>query len=72
MVLNIPDFTRYAKSRRAQAFGQALGLLTAMTLYSSIGVAVTSASVRLFGQSIWVCVAKTTLRHELSSLQSRP
>ena len=53
VALNIPDFTRYAKSQKAQALGQALGLPTAMTLYSFIGVAVTSASVVLFGQAIW-------------------
>jgi len=53
VALNIPDFTRYAKSQRAQMAGQALGLPTAMTLYSFIGVAVTSASVVLFGQAIW-------------------
>lgn len=53
VALNIPDFTRYAKSQRAQAMGQALGLPAAMTLYSFIGVAVTSASVVLFGSAIW-------------------
>jgi NCS1 family nucleobase:cation symporter-1 len=53
VALNIPDFTRYAKSQRAQALGQALGLPPAMTLYSFIGVAVTSASVVIFGQAIW-------------------
>jgi NCS1 family nucleobase:cation symporter-1 len=53
VALNIPDFTRYAKSQRAQMVGQALGLPTAMTLYSFIGVAVTSASAVLFGQPIW-------------------
>jgi nucleobase:cation symporter-1, NCS1 family len=53
VALNIPDFTRYAKSQRAQAVGQALGLPTAMTLYSFIGVAVTSASAVLFGAPIW-------------------
>ena len=45
VALNIPDFTRYATSQRAQAIGQMLGLPTAMTIYSFIGVAVTSASV---------------------------
>src|SRR5260370_11607240 len=50
VALNIPDFTRYAKSQKAQMMGQALGLPTAMTLYSFIGVAVTSASVVLFGE----------------------
>src|SRR4051812_22377147 len=53
VALNIPDFTRYAKSQRAQAMGQAIGLPAAMTLYSFIGVAVTSASVVLFGEAIW-------------------
>lgn len=53
VALNIPDFTRYAKSQRSQMIGQALGLPTAMTLYSFIGVAVTSASAVLFGEPIW-------------------
>ncbi|MEO8126420.1 MAG: NCS1 family nucleobase:cation symporter-1 [Bryobacteraceae bacterium] len=53
VALNIPDFTRYAKSQKAQMLGQALGLPLAMTLYSFIGVAVTSASVVLFGEAIW-------------------
>jgi NCS1 family nucleobase:cation symporter-1 len=57
VALNIPDFTRYATSQRAQAIGQALGLPTAMTLYSFIGVAVTSASVVIFGEAIWDPVA---------------
>src|SRR5258708_7593542 len=53
VALNIPDFTRYAKSQRAQMMGQALGLPTAMTLYAFIGVAATSASAVLFGAPIW-------------------
>jgi NCS1 family nucleobase:cation symporter-1 len=53
VALNIPDFTRYAVSQRAQMVGQALGLPIAMTLYSFIGVAVTSASAVLFGEPIW-------------------
>ena len=57
VALNIPDFTRYAKSQRAQTVGQALGLPAAMTLYSFIGVAVTSASAVLFGEPIWDPVA---------------
>lgn len=51
--LNIPDFTRYAKSQDAQIVGQAFGLPVAMTLYSFIGIAVTSASAVLFGEPIW-------------------
>ncbi|MEC9073499.1 MAG: NCS1 family nucleobase:cation symporter-1, partial [Myxococcota bacterium] len=51
--LNIPDFTRYAKSQRDQVLGQALGLPTTMTLFAFIGVAVTSATVTIFGEAIW-------------------
>ncbi len=53
VALNIPDFTRYARSQRAQMAGQALGLPLTMTLYAFIGVAVTSASAVLFGEPIW-------------------
>lgn len=51
--LNIPDFSRYAKSQRDQALGQALGLPTTMALYSFIGVAVTSATTIIYGKTIW-------------------
>lgn len=50
--LNIPDFTRYAKSQRDQMLGQALGLPTFMTLFAFIGVAVTSATVVIFGEAV--------------------
>jgi NCS1 family nucleobase:cation symporter-1 len=53
VALNIPDFTRYAKSQKAQIWGQAIGLPTTMTIYSFIGVAVTSASVVIFGEAVW-------------------
>jgi NCS1 family nucleobase:cation symporter-1 len=51
--LNIPDFTRYAKSQEAQIVGQAFGLPVAMTLYTFIGIACTSASTVVFGEPIW-------------------
>ncbi|MDH5760687.1 MAG: NCS1 family nucleobase:cation symporter-1 [Gemmatimonadota bacterium] len=51
--LNIPDFTRYAKSQEDQAVGQAVGLLTTMPLIAFVGVAVTSATVILYGEAIW-------------------
>jgi len=51
--LNIPDFTRFAKNERGQAVGQALALPLTMTLYSFIGVAVTSATVVIYGSAIW-------------------
>lgn len=51
--LNIPDFSRYAYSQRDQVWGQALGLPTTMALYSFIGVAVTSATVVIYGAPEW-------------------
>jgi NCS1 family nucleobase:cation symporter-1 len=51
--LNIPDFTRYAKSQRAQILGQAVGLPPSMTLFAFVGVAVTSASTIVLGETIW-------------------
>ncbi len=51
--LNIPDFSRYAHSQKDQMLGQALGLPLTMGLYSFIGVAVTSATVVIFGHAIW-------------------
>src|SRR5262249_18310148 len=55
--LNIPDFTRYARSQRSQALGQAMGLPATMTAFAFIGVAVTSATIVLFGEAIWDPVA---------------
>ena len=46
--LNIPDFTRYAKSQRDQMLGQAIGLPTTMTLFAFISVAVTSSTTVIF------------------------
>ncbi|HEV2616233.1 MAG TPA: NCS1 family nucleobase:cation symporter-1 [Candidatus Acidoferrales bacterium] len=51
--LNIPDFTRYARSQRDQILGQALGLPATMTFYSFIGIAVTSATTIIFGEALW-------------------
>jgi nucleobase:cation symporter-1, NCS1 family len=51
--LNIPDFSRFARSQRAQVIGQVLALPTTMTLYSLVGVLVTSATVIIYGSAIW-------------------
>jgi NCS1 family nucleobase:cation symporter-1 len=53
LALNIPDLSRYARDQRAQIRGQLYGLPATMTLFSFIGVAVTSASVLIFGEAIW-------------------
>lgn len=51
--LNIPDFTRYVGSQKDQALGQGIGILTTMPLYAFIGIAVTSATLILYGEAIW-------------------
>ena len=51
--LNIPDFTRYARSQKAQISGQAIGLPPSMTLFAFIGVVVTSATPIVYGSTIW-------------------
>ncbi|MEW6638194.1 MAG: NCS1 family nucleobase:cation symporter-1 [Actinomycetota bacterium] len=51
--LNIPDFTRYAQSQRSQVVGQAIGLPLTMTAFSFIGIAVTAATIVVFGEAIW-------------------
>jgi len=51
--LNIPDFTRYAVNQRAQIVGQAVALPPSMTLFSFIGVVVTSATLIIYGETIW-------------------
>jgi nucleobase:cation symporter-1, NCS1 family len=50
--LNIPDFTRYARSQKSQMMGQALGLPLTMTAFAFIGVAVTSATLLIYGEAI--------------------
>jgi len=51
--LNIPDFTRFARNQRGQMIGQAIALPLTMTLYAFIGIAVTSATVVIYGSPIW-------------------
>ena len=51
--LNIPDFTRFAKSQRSQVVGQALGLPLTMTAFSFIGISVTAATVVVLGEPVW-------------------
>jgi NCS1 family nucleobase:cation symporter-1 len=46
--LNMPDFTRFARSQRDQAWGQILGLPTTMVLFSFIGIAATCAAALRF------------------------
>jgi NCS1 family nucleobase:cation symporter-1 len=50
--LNIPDFSRYAESQRAQIVGQIIGLPLTMFLFAGLGVVLTAASVTLVGETI--------------------
>ena len=51
MALNIPDFTRFAKSQREQVIGQAVGLPLPMALFSLVGVIGFSVSQILYGKA---------------------
>jgi NCS1 family nucleobase:cation symporter-1 len=51
--LNIPDFTRYAVSQKAQVRGQMIGLPPSMTFFAFVGVIVTSASAIIYGNPEW-------------------
>lgn len=55
--LNIPDFTRYSKSQKAQQLGQALGLPTSMTFLALIAIIVTITTTIVFKTTIWEPVA---------------
>ena len=50
--LNIPDFSRYAKSQKAQIAGQIIGLPLTMFLFAGLGVVLTAASMELVGETI--------------------
>ncbi len=50
--LNIPDFSRYAKSQKAQIVGQIIGLPLTMFLFAGLGVLLTAASEGLVGRTI--------------------
>lgn len=53
LALNIPDFTRFGKSQKQQAWGQAIGLPPTMAVFSAFGIIITSATVVLYGKAIW-------------------
>lgn len=53
LTLNIPDFTRFAKTQRDQVIGQAIGLPVPMALLSLLAVLVTSGTVVIYEEAIW-------------------
>lgn len=53
LALNIPDYTRYARTQRGQMLGQVLSMPLTMAAFSFVGIAVTSTTVLLFGKALW-------------------
>jgi NCS1 nucleoside transporter family len=53
LALNIPDFTRFARTQRDQVVGQTIGLPVPMGLLAALAVIVTSATVVLYGKALW-------------------
>ena len=51
--LNIPDFTRFAKGQKEQMIGQAIGLPITMTVFSAMGIIITSAAAVIYGKAMW-------------------
>ncbi|GHB10625.1 transporter [Salinicola rhizosphaerae] len=50
--LNIPDFSRFARSQKDQIVGQIVGLPLTMFLFAALGVVMTAASVSLVGETV--------------------
>jgi NCS1 family nucleobase:cation symporter-1 len=50
--LNIPDFSRFARSQKSQIRGQIIGLPVTMGLFAALGVVLTAASPQLVGEVV--------------------
>src|SRR5262249_4219797 len=46
--LNMPDFTRFGRSQREQMIGQVVALPTTMTVFSAMGVVITSEALIIY------------------------
>ncbi|MDF9844509.1 MULTISPECIES: NCS1 family nucleobase:cation symporter-1 [unclassified Paenibacillus] len=53
LILNIPDFTRFARSQKDQIIGQAVGLPGTAIIFSIMSIVITSGTVIAFGRPIW-------------------
>jgi nucleobase:cation symporter-1, NCS1 family len=51
--LNMPDFTRFGRGQREQIVGQVVALPTTMSVFAAMGVIITSATVIIYGETIW-------------------
>ena len=68
LALNIPDFTRFARSQKDQVLGQALGLPGPMAILAVIAVITTAATRMVFGRAIWDPVELATNLPGLAAL----
>ncbi|WP_036228138.1 NCS1 family nucleobase:cation symporter-1 [Marinobacterium jannaschii] len=50
--LNIPDFSRFARSQKDQVIGQIIGLPLTMFFFAALGVVLTAASATLVGETV--------------------
>jgi NCS1 family nucleobase:cation symporter-1 len=50
--LNMPDFTRFGRSQREQVIGQTVALPSTMTVFAAMSIAITSATVLIYGNPI--------------------
>lgn len=50
--LNIPDFSRFARTQKSQIMGQIIGLPLTMLMFAGLGVVLTAASFELTGETI--------------------
>ncbi len=50
--LNIPDFSRFARTQRSQVIGQIIGLPLTMLMFAGLGVVLTAASYSIVGETI--------------------
>src|SRR5262249_37150691 len=51
--LNMPDFTRFGRSKRQQVVAQVVALPTTMFVFAAMGVLITSATAIIYGELIW-------------------
>jgi len=53
LILNIPDFTRFARSQKDQVVGQAIGLPGTAIIFAIMSIITTSGTIIAFGKPIW-------------------
>ena len=76
--LNMPDFTRFGRSQREQMVGQVVALPTTMTIFSAMGIVITSAAMVIYptmkSSEVWdpVKLVGNSVSHGWSLSQCSP